>query len=620
MGTAKGLAKLGKTGAMVHARNKAGIRQAPLSIGGDDTGRPRPAAFYMLAHVVSKDPGKTWIAPFTQDGQSEVYINGQRLVPEKRIDKWGGTGAYFNITGGLNRVEIYQTAGGTGPFLSKGKKAGLMYLTWRTPNASMSELGGVRSKKVPMTGTSRMETRILRNSEIARSGECRLEGGITRSGGPIACITASPDLTYWFEGENPLLIYDVKALKAGHPGDTQYLWEFPDGGKVTRDSARWLVNGFRENRVVLTAKSSKGTTRSLHQFFGFGTKVTSLSNADHREAYRAALLEMVNAYPESPDPLENWSSAHWNNLVRTLDLGQGFDLLQHLFTKRLQTVSEKLSANQLSTMQDILLDMAVRREPKEAMALLNTMTIPGARGGRHDQLVARKAEMYMYYAQDLEAAKRGLAKYAKEGVGEIVEVAKIKLGDVAFLSGNLNAATKMYADVQNEARKRRNQPGSISTLVTEDLLDPKTKKPEVAPGGLEERGTDWKTSALREVSFSENVETLLASQFYLEAQQALRAWEREFPLSKITGDFIIRESELYMKLKDWKRARPMLEAYCREIDASSFLPKAAQMLIACAEGGKLPPSEIREVIEKVSERLEFHPVGKELKDYLETTN
>ena len=91
-----------------------------------------------------------------------------------------------------------------------------------------------------------------------------------------------------------------------------------------------------------------------------------------------------------------------------------------------------------------------------------------------------------------------------------------------------------------------------------------------------------------------------------------------FRSSKISGDYILRESALYMKMEDWKRAQPMLEAYCREIDASSFLPDAASMLITCVKGNKAPPSSIRELIEKVKGRLKYHPVAAKLDEFLAT--
>ena len=127
---------------------------------------------------------------------------------------------------------------------------------------------------------------------------------------------------------------------------------------------------------------------------------------------------------------------------------------------------------------------------------------------------------------------------------------------------------------------------------------------------------DLKHGALQEVSLSENVRSLTGDNYLLEAEQALLVWEMEFPLSKITGDYLLRESALYMKMKDWKHARPMLEAYCRQIDASSFLPDAASMLITCVEGSKAPSSSIVEIIEKVKGRLKYHPVAAKLDRFL----
>ena len=71
-------------------------------------------------------------------------------------------------------------------------------------------------------------------------------------------------------------------------------------------------------------------------------------------------------------------------------------------------------------------------------------------------------------------------------------------------------------------------------------------------------------------------------------------------------------------MEDWKRAQPMLEAYCREIDASSYLPDAASMLIACVSSTKQPPASIRDLIEKVKGRLKYHPVAAELDRFLAT--
>ena len=104
----------------------------------------------------------------------------------------------------------------------------------------------------------------------------------------------------------------------------------------------------------------------------------------------------------------------------------------------------------------------------------------------------------------------------------------------------------------------------------------------------------------------------------LEARQTLEAWETEFPLSKISGDLILREASLYIKMNDWKRARPMLEAYCREIDASSYLPDSVAALILCVQASKADPASIRGIVEKVRDRLKFHPIASQLDKFLLT--
>ena len=71
-----------------------------------------------------------------------------------------------------------------------------------------------------------------------------------------------------------------------------------------------------------------------------------------------------------------------------------------------------------------------------------------------------------------------------------------------------------------------------------------------------------------------------------------------------------------MKTQDWKRAQPMLETYCREVDASSFLPEAVSLLMDCVSGAKEPHASIKEILDKVKGRLKYHPVASEIDKFL----
>ncbi len=354
--------------------------------------------------------------------------------------------------------------------------------------------------------------------------------------------------------------------------------------------ASWLFLGFSDNRVILTPKNSKGTTKSDRPFFSYSMVPTNLNNSEHRAAYQAAFDEMLAALPTNPDPAETWDAAFWNNLVRTQEIDMDYKLITNLFTKRLATTQKRLSPDQFDTLQDIYLYMAQRNNPANAAKVIDGLITSFE--GERDQLLIRKAELLTYYLGDTETAKRGLTKLSQE-MSEMGEWARIRLGDAAFVEGDLNLATKYYADVQNRARTRRNE--------------------KTDPGAP---GSDWNVGMLLDVAKSEDVRSLISQDYLLEAMNALRKWEREFPLSKISGDFIINESQLYLELNDPARARPMLEAYCREVDASSFLPDAAKLLIECAKRMKGPPDEIHKIISSVKGRLEFHPVATELDAFL----
>jgi hypothetical protein len=210
----------------------------------------------------------------------------------------------------------------------------------------------------------------------------------------------------------------------------------------------------------------------------------------------------------------------------------------------------------------------------------------------------RAAEVYIYYLNDKTKATNLLAALTPKKT-EISDIADIRLGDIAFMEGDLNKATAYYGDIENRIRARRNATPAIKPM-----------------SGASNDPAKQKSAALQEVSFAENARTLIQGDYLIEAQQTLRSWERSFPLAKISSDYILRESEFYLKSGDPKRARVMLEAYCREIDASSFLPNAASLLIKCVKDSKESRDSVRELIEKVNARLKYHPVSAELEAFL----
>jgi TolA-binding protein len=605
LSAAQALGKFGPVDPAVSATNAAGIERAPLSIGGDLTGRPRPGVFYLLAYLNAPVNGSYWIAPFIRNGQCQISIDGNQLYPKDHSKAWGGTGQSVDLTAGLHRFEIFQTGPGTGPYSSSMGDGGLMFLAWRPPKEILKKA----------------DARVVRDAEIVRSGFCSLTDVEAKDGSPVAAGKANSGLVYWFENEEPLLIYDLTAFTEGQPKDATYTWTFPEGATLEGPKVQWIFPGFREATVKLTVTSGKATSSCVIPFFGFGVGKTDLQLPAHREAFRNVLTKMLEAYPKNHDAVANWSDAWLNNTLRTVEAGEGYPLLQRLFSDHFETIRRRLSPEQLATLEDLFLDEAQHENPHEALQWLQKFETALEGSPRQYDLKLREGEMQMYYLGDRKQAEAIFTQLAAS-MTEYGERAKIRLGDLAFLGGDLNKATALYADVQNRARARRNAtPGVSGQSVADQFAQSGAPKPAApAPSATASAVIDLKGGALQEVSLSENVRSLLDDGYLLEARQALGTWEQEFPLSKISSDYILRESGLYMKMGDWKRAEPMLAAYCREIDASSYLPDAASMLITCVKNAKEPPDSIREIIEKVKGRLKYHPVAAQLEQFLSTAS
>ena len=203
LSTARKYAGMGKVGNRVHVQQKAGIKQAPLSVGGDDSGRPRPTSFYLSAYVDTTDPGKTWMAPFFNEGQNELLIDGSSITPAKRSDKWGGKGQHLDLDKGLHRVEIFSASVGSGSYQQK-KFTGHTYLTWKTPRMPASELGGIAKAGEPHAGTPSWAARVIKEHEIVQSGKTYLTKVTSRVGRPVAVINMEPKQNFWYEGEDQL--------------------------------------------------------------------------------------------------------------------------------------------------------------------------------------------------------------------------------------------------------------------------------------------------------------------------------------------------------------------------------------------------------------------------------
>jgi tetratricopeptide (TPR) repeat protein len=226
--------------------------------------------------------------------------------------------------------------------------------------------------------------------------------------------------------------------------------------------------------------------------------------------------------------------------------------------------------------------MASRVDPRSAVKWLERLESK-AHGPHAAELAVRRAGVLLYELNEIDPARETLRPLA-ERTDAVGDLATIRLGDAAFAAGEMNEAVTLYAKAQK-----------VST-----------------------KAESWRADAVLDAAVSETVKSLIRQEFHEEALKELDTWERRFPLSKISGDYMVQEARLYVALRNYQRARRLLEIYVENTDASSFLPEAMKLLLTCMIEMKASDDEIRAWAEKMKQRLKFHPDAGDIDDILGT--
>lgn len=100
---------------------------------------------------------------------------------------------------------------------------------------------------------------------------------------------------------------------------------------------------------------------------------------------------MLAASPAKPDPVASWSSAYWNNILRTVEEGEGFGVLRALFTDRAETMRKQLDPAQLSALEDLLLDTVQRDNSADAVKWLEKFLAATTDNDRRNDIRLRDA-------------------------------------------------------------------------------------------------------------------------------------------------------------------------------------------------------------------------------------
>jgi len=577
-----------------------------LRLGGNPSGLGGPFVNYLLGYMVSTDPGRTLISPMAWNGSVSFLFDGKVVNPTKQMEGQGGSGEWFEIDREPHRVEWFHAHNSGQPSVQ---------IMWRRPKATPTELGAETPTNKPPWAVGMMPGNVFIRSGQARAAEVESQDPAT----PVAAFELIPVEYFWFENYEPMIRYEMRVMTK-NPPDTRYTWSFAPNVQITnRASASWLFVTGRRYTVGLKATSGDKTATCQYSFDAFcgGEQGSRITDPETRKLYRAALSDMFDAYPLTQDVLAEWTPGMWDLFWRLVEPGPD-RALSHIFTRRWDSVRRTLSVENRRRLQSLFIPMAAPLDPQKTVEWIARFDKEDTDNEWRQALNLRKAEVLMYYLNNLDEAEKLSAKVAAVFLSPHRMQAMVRLGDIALLRGNLDEAIKRYGDVQKRVKhaeqttersaRVQQAPGGLAR----SKADVKAQSAPRTTASLQPfRGSvkDWRIGAIRDTAVTETTRNLIRQGYFQEAKDNLDKWEVEFPLSKIGGDYIIVEADYYMKTLDYVRANAMLTAYCRSIDMGNYLAEAMNLKLECMDKLKTNAAEVRIFLEDIKKRFPYHPIA-----------
>lgn len=567
----------------------------------DPTGQQRRFCDYILGYVITSDPGNTLVA-LRSMGPAELLIDGKKLKLELKLNKPAGVGEWINLSQGLHRVEALHSS------LGAGDKQ-YVQVFWKTPGMPASALGALEG------GAAQWAARPIEDSECVQSGESRIVEVRSADGAPVAVFDLKPQEYFWF-AENSVILFHFSARTHDNPKDTGYTWDFGNGTRAQGEEVSWLFEGGGGRySVALEAASGQARSTCSRAFDGYcsGSLKSDINSRHTCDRYRNALFNMFNACPLEKDPTSGWSKSMWDLFFRLTEPGRGNALLAHIFTKRWDAISAKLSVEDRWKLEDIFFAMACPVDAQEALKWIARFEKKEKDRERLLHWKLKTVELLMYYLDRLEEAGK-LAGSIAAGASPNATRAQIRLGDIALLAGDYEEAARIYGQVQNRV-KHGKAAGGGAGQEQKGRADPSRKAPlETKPAVPQ--AADWRIGAVRDSAVSETTAQLIEQEYYSEAVKNLTDWEMEFPLSKLEGDYIVTESKFLMGAEDYKRPLRSLTAYCKAVDMTNYLPEAMRTALFCMLKLKEPDEKVEKFLVEMKTRFKHHPIAQEAEDAL----
>lgn len=485
---------------------------------------------------------KAYVCTVSDEGSS-ASINGKTVAKWPGLHKREGGqrgeyGSNVDFEPGFHKVEYAH-------FEKSGvQEANLCWQTGLDPE----------SKKVPSTIPDKMFTR----SASATIQSIRYRDGRTP---PMFRWSA---VSYLWLNEKPMSLYHLSIEDADSmPPDVRYAWRIGDaefGGK----EVFWLVPGDGEGDAGLSFTQDGKTVVSTRPLYMPSTpRNASVNSANDRRDYRQALLARCIGAPKGRSPCANWNADLWATLMAVVEPYAGNALLEQLFEKSMSDVMRR-PAEERAVLEELFIENMRYTSPSNVLGWLDRLQQAESDSARKLILSKRKFQFYLYDLADNENAARVLdVMRAQAGSPDAMATMLVCAGDLDRMNGRMEQAHKNYVDAAERYRK-----------IPQKVVAPTSGAPP--PGEA-----DWRIGAVREAMYARDIESLINQNDWLGARRDLDKWEREFPMAKMGGDFLITEAKYYYKIRDYKRTQRILYSFRKSVDTTPSLPDAMEMEFEC---------------------------------------
>ena len=600
------------------------LQLSDIAIGALPQGLSGRFSDYLLGYVVTKDPGKTWIAVEpSEGGQMELLVDGKKLSPQKAFPQASGsTGDWVTLTNRPVRVEM---------FTQRPTENARLRMAWKPPHAGHQELGGDNPVH---QGQSMWAARPLVGAECVTSGKAGVARIELRSGDPVAAYSYTPEGYFWFPNVQPLILYRFSARTSDNPGSAAYKWEMGGETRITgKPEIRWFFEAYKDVSVRLTVANGSKQGQCVYDLYPFcsGHQQYSIESADHVRLSRDALVDMLAAAPPDKDPTASWTESVWDLYFRLLDPVETRALVEPLFAgKRWELVRKRIPDAQRWLLEDILFDARCASNPKEALDWLEKFDRAERSGDRKEYWNLKRVELQMYYFDNLAEARKLATTMAAER-SAYRQLAQVRLGDVALLGTNYDEAVRIYGEAERSVNHTQKASGAADAPASgsqshlarsgKELREQQAKKrawlkslgTATGPGAAD----DWRVGAVRDTAVSETARNFLKTRAFFETQRALTDWEREFPMAKLDGDYLVVEAGYRMALGDYAWPARSLAAYCTVVDVTPALPEAVKLALRCLVETGTSDAKLNAFAMEMKKRFKYHPIGGEIDSLLD---